>query len=79
MTSDEDQFWAIMLMLIIIVTRGLAHTVLQFSLHNLNQTLNQANESTDIEPSLSADSLAVTSEFEPYENFPKIPPRDELV
>jgi len=88
MTSDEDKFWGIMLMLIIIFARSCTHTILTFGMSSLNQTLNQTESERNINPN-PIDELAVTSEFEPYEGFqappptprhrPRTPPRDELV
>ena len=85
--SEEDQFWAIMLLLIITIARGIVHTTLTVGMNNLNQNLNQ-NPLGVISPN-TTDELAVTSEFEPYEGFiappptprhrPRTPPRDDLV
>lgn len=88
MPSEEDKFWAIMLLLIISLARGMTHTILTVCMNDINRTLNQTETILEYQPS-PVDSLAVTSEFEPYEGFipppptprhrPHTPPRDELV
>jgi len=89
MPSDEDKFWAIMLLLIISLARGLTHTIFTICIRDLNQNLNQTESLVENYQPSPTDSLAVTSEFEPFEGFipppptprhrPHTPPRDELV